>query len=560
MKFPKRSALIAAMLGFITLQAVAQSPPDAGRLMQDQERLQMPEPLRSVPLPRLDEAARPPLQAPDSLRVRVTAFRFSRNTVFTEAMLAPLLADLIGKELSLADLNAAALRITDYYRKNGFFVASAYVPAQDIRDGVVEITVLEGVLDKLQLDNHSRVADRILQAYLSDLQQGRPLAGDTLERSLLLIDSLPGVNVQSTLKPGASIGATDLDIRVDGQARVGGNVSLDDYGNRFVGAWRPGVQLNANSPLGLGDSLSLHATTSDGHFDYDRLAYQLPVGGNGLQLGGAWSTMNYRLGLNFAPLEAHGNADIASIYALYPLQRTRTGNVNLQVNIDHKNMDDLADSTKTHTDKTVQLLTLGVSGDLVDTLAGSGFTSWSLAYAGGQLRLDPTAATLDAAGLRTNGEYGKWSAMVSRQQSADTLGQALSLWGQVSSQIAGKNLDSSEKFSLGGIQGVRAYPQGESPCDDALLANIEVRYMLGMPGFEWQLSGFYDAATGRLNHTPLATDTNNRQNLSGLGLGANLLQSGGLSVSTSLAWRTSRSPISDRDRMPRLWMNLQQRF
>ena len=553
----RRAALLGAALGVITLQAMAQSAPDTGRLMQDQERLRQPEPMHRVPLPMLDEPAPPALQAADTLRLRVTAFRFSRNTLFSAATLASQLADLIGQELSLADLNDAAARITAYYREKGFFIASAYLAAQDIQDGVVEITILEGRLGKLQLENRSRVADDVLQAYLSHLQPARPLAGDDLERALLLMNGLAGLEVQSTLKPGASVGSTDLDIRIAGQARSSGNVSLDDYGNRYTGAWRAGVQLNVNSPLSLGDSLALRGYASDAHFSYARLAYQLPVGSDGLQLGGAWSSMAYRLGQDFAALQAHGTANIASAYALYPLQRSRISNVNLQLNVDQKRLDDRTDSTQTAAEKTVKLLTMGISGDHGDTLAGGGLTSWSLAYVRGQLRLDAAAQESDAAGHRTDGAYGKWSAMAGRQQSLTAVGPAWSFSGQVSAQLGGKNLDSSEKFALGGVQGVRAYPQGEAACDDAWLANLELRYAWSPA---WQLSGFYDAAAGRLNHAAIAADSNNHQSLSGAGLGAAYGQPGGVSLVAVMAWRTTRPATSDRDRMPRLWLNLQKYF
>lgn len=550
-------AIIGAMLGLIALPCAAQAPPDTGRLMQDQQRIRLPAPERRVALPVLDEPASPAAQVSQGLRVRVTAFRFSGNSALDHATLAALLADLIGKELSVTDLDAAAARITASYRQRGYFIASAYLPAQDIQGGVVEVTILEGNLGKLTVANRSAVSDRVVRAMLPDLQPGRPLKQDTLERSLLLLNGLPGVEVRSTVTPGASLGATDLDIRVESQARIGGTISVDDYGNRFSGAARLGTQLNANSPLGLGDALSLRATASDARFRYARLAYQLPVGGAGLQLGGAWSTMRYRLGLDFAALQAHGIADIGSVYALYPLQRSRLANVNLQANFERKHLDDRTDSTGSRSDKTVGALTLGVSGDQLDSTAGGAFTAWSLAYAGGSLRLDPQTQALDASGHRTQGRYDKMSLQLSRQQRFGGAAQAWGWSGQLSGQVAGRNLDSSEKFSLGGAQGVRAYPQGEAACDDAWLASVELNYALGSA---WQLAGFVDRAAGRLDHAPVAADTRQRQRLAGAGVAASYRGRAGLSVAATLAWRGSGAPVSDRDRSPRLWMQAQQYF
>jgi len=79
------------------------------------------------------------------LSVTVKAFHVVGATVYTEHELLALLNPFKDRSLSFADLEEAAATITRYYRKNGYLVARAYVPAQQIKDGVVEITVLEVV-------------------------------------------------------------------------------------------------------------------------------------------------------------------------------------------------------------------------------------------------------------------------------------------------------------------------------------------------------------------------------------------------------------------------------
>ena len=90
------------------------------------------------------------------------AFRLQGNLhVDTDALQAQL-ADLNGSEQDLAGLRAAADRITRYYHDQGLS-ARAYLPPQEIRDGVVDIAVQEGVYDEIQLDNRSRVSDAVLR-------------------------------------------------------------------------------------------------------------------------------------------------------------------------------------------------------------------------------------------------------------------------------------------------------------------------------------------------------------------------------------------------------------
>ena len=77
---------------------------------------------------------------------------------------------LAGRELSLADLDQAAARVTKFYRQSGYPVARAYVPAQEIKDGVVEIAVLEGRFGKLDLHNNSRLSDSLARDTLSSAE------------------------------------------------------------------------------------------------------------------------------------------------------------------------------------------------------------------------------------------------------------------------------------------------------------------------------------------------------------------------------------------------------
>lgn len=166
----------------------------------------------------------------------------------------------------------------------------------------------------------------------------------------------------------------------------------------------------------------------------------------------------------------------------------------------------------------------------------------------GNLELDAASAALDDSGLDTRGHYAKLAFQLTRLQ---RLTDRLSLQVRASGQRAAKNLDSSEKLSLGGAYAVRAYPQGEASADDAWLANLELRYA---PAPAWQLFGFYDAGGGRISHRPVAGTADNRRTLSGAGLGVNLALPASINLQAFAAWRTGSEPTSDDDRSPRLWL------
>src|SRR5690606_20429821 len=114
-----------------------------------------------------------------------------------------------GQTLTLAQLNALAQTITDYYHAHGYPLARAYLPPQAIENGTVQIAVLEARYGEVKIMNHSRVSDGPLAAVLSPLRPGDLINQESLDSRLLLLRDLPGIRPQATLSPGAAVGTAD---------------------------------------------------------------------------------------------------------------------------------------------------------------------------------------------------------------------------------------------------------------------------------------------------------------------------------------------------------------
>ena len=541
----------AAALGFIawTGVALAQVPPDAGRIQQDFERGRVPPvPPRTPAEPLIEQPAGPALKAPDSARFPVKGFRVTRSTAFGEGELLPLLKDFVARDLSLADLQRAADVITRHYRDRGYFVARAYIPAQDIRDGIVEITVLEGRLDQVSVKpvGQTRLREQVVEARLKNaLPSGGLMRENDLERGLLLLNDLPGVDVRSVLQPGEATGTSNLTAQLAEGPLFSGEVDFDTYGNKFSGRYRLGGTLSVNDPTGYGDLISIRAQAAEGA-SYARVAYAIPVGSSGLRAGAAYTGTTYELCCEFSALGARGDAQTATLSALYPVLRSRDANFYLAATYDWRHFFDET-IVATTSDKKANVATLAGSGDFRDSVGGGGLSNYAVGVSSGRLNLDghAPARALDDATARTHGDYTKASYSFARQQ---RLGERLSLYGALAGQLASKNLDSSEKFVLGGPFGVRAYPTGEAVGDEGLLANLELRHEF-RPGL--QLAAFLDHGEIRLHREEWPgwqganTRITNRYGLSGYGLGLSWNQPASFSVRASVAHRIGENPGRD---------------
>jgi hemolysin activation/secretion protein len=265
---------------------------------------------------------------------------------------------------------------------------------------------------------------------------------------------------------------------------------------------------------------------------YERASYQLPIGGNGLRLGVAYFDTGYRLGKEFSELEAHGIGAGTSVFATYPVVLTQLTNVITTVSLERKHLTDYVDATATLTEKHLYVGTLGISGSHWDTFGGSGLTSVNLSVVFGDLTINSEVPRLiDDISARTDGKYLRFSYTASRLQ---RLTSSTSVSLTVSGQKANKNLDSSEKFSLGGAEGVRAYPQGEDIGDEGYMANLEIRRTF-LPNALGVL--FYDAGSVITSRNPFVVSVTNSRKLAGTGVGLNANMFG-VQIKAAVAYRT----------------------
>ncbi len=524
-------ALSAALLQCQPAHAAAPVPPDAGQTLRELQPPPAPDVPREIPPLTLDEG-RESSPASD-IRFMINSVQITGNSRISTPVLHALVADIVGGEHSLAELRDAIARITAYYRQRGYPVARAYLPAQEIRDGAVTIGIIEGGLDKRVIDNHSRLSEARVGSYLGHVKEGEVIKSAEVDRSLLLLNETPGVGgSRATLQPGASVGTSDLVIAVNSADLFSGDVEADNYGNRYTGQYRLGGTFNMNSPLRIGDQVTLNALSSGEDLRYGRLAYQLPIGGDGLRAGAAYFDTSYRLGKDFSPLEAHGTGTGGSAFFVYPFIITQKSNLTGTASLEEKHLTDYADATATVTEKHVYLAELGVSGARRDTLLGGGFSSANLSLALGDLDINtPIARVIDEFTARSNGRYRRLSFGASRLQ---RLTSSTSISVALSGQRSNRNLDTSEKFSLGGADSVRAYPQGEAIGDEGYLVNLELQQKI-TPALQGIL--FYDIGSVTTNRNPFDPSLPTSRKLAGAGVGANV-HLFGFQAKATLAWRT----------------------
>ena len=548
MKTLQCSALASALgLALTSLAAQAQqapsapvSPPTIGDVLR-----QVPAPAQIAPkaaaLPAIGGAPiEPPMQAlpGGAASVKVDAFTIVGNRVIDSTLLQALVQPDQGKTLSLGELDAIATRLTRYYRANGYFVARAYIPAQEVTGGQLTIRVVEGNYGQFVLANHSRVRDDIVQGLLDDIKGRDIVSLDTLERAMLIINDTPGVKVvRADVMPGEKVGTSDFAIGTEATPAYNGYALIDNYGSTYTGKERLSFNADWNSPTARGDRLSLSGlATNRTDLLNGRLGYSGLLATNGLRGEVAVSRTRYELGGAYQALGASGTADALELNFTAPLKRTRAQSVEAGLSLAYKDLKDQVAATSTATRKNAASLTASLSSRTEHDLFGlGGLTQAGASLTVGRLNFDDeTARALDAVGAKTQGTYTRLNLQVAR---ATALPMQLTLTTSARLQWSpsGKNLDGSERMSVSGAGGVAAYPSGELSGDNAALVHVELGRPLPLGGpLQINVSAFTDYGRARAAN-PLAGAS--ARTLGDVGLGLTAQMGGGL-MRVQLAHRT----------------------
>ena len=482
-----------------------------------------------------DILAQPQTPVPGVPRVQGSRFAVTGVTVFPQEQVQALLASSEGRELTLAEIEGLANGITAFYREQGYILARAYVPAQEMRGGVVEIAVLEGRVGKIDISRLRHYNADYLRRYVEPRSASRVFEAGDFERGLLTLNDLPGLSVKSTLKPGVAPGTTDIVLDVDKDRLITGALDANNYGSPQTGYERFGVSLNLNNPLGLGDVVAFRGLTSTvgGALWLARISYAIPVNTLGTKVGAAYthSHVGADVGAVVGDITVRGDADIGSLFVLHPFVRSREFSVYGQAGFDIKNFDNSFRSEPQAQPQHDNLRVFSIGGfiDSVDRWRGANNLSLTLSqgignFLGGMDGINDPNASVPGAG----GTFTKLTGEASRSQQITTW---TSIFFRVGGQWASTSLVAPEQYIVGGQGTVRGYPVAQFSGDRGYALTGEFRW--NAPGFadksaflgkRWgdilQFYAFIDHGGANLLNAPPGQTKS--QTITGAGIGAQI--------------------------------------
>lgn len=549
-----RYFLVPGLVCFTALCAgisYGQVRPDAGQILQETRPLSAPAPLAMPPInvPQRDE--KPDASISDNnTRVKVSQFDFVGNTVLSTETLRQALAPWSQRELNYGELIQAVEAVEAAYKAAGYFLAQANLPPQQIKDGVIQITVGEGTLHQVRLEGESNIGADTLYTFTDQLALGKPLQLPVLERQILLINELAGGRASLDLQAGQTEGSTDVVLNLTVESQLTARLEANNHGAPSTGEHRVGLTVFGNSLFNRGERVTLNVLNSDTNgLQAYTLRGDIPLGGDGWRASVTSSRATYALGGSFASQRLNGVADSQRLGLSYPIIRSNTKSLRVQLEADQTALNDNYLAVGRFPAKNSRGQTLTTSAEWIDSWGGGGANRLDLALRSGQLILN-AAATADD-GYNTRGEFSKLVLNATRQQN---LGKEVSMQVALNAQEAGKNLDSSEKLSLGGPLTLPGYGNGEAVADSGYWLRLGTRWQVQS---SLTLSAMTNWAQLRLAKQALANaSVNNTRELADFALGADWVLLKNLNASALVAWPLLKANVIEDNNKVRLWLSL----
>jgi hemolysin activation/secretion protein len=451
-----------------------------------------------------------PVAPGDTPTVAVRQIQVKGCSIFTPAQLATIVKPFGGRSLSLAELRTIADKITQEYLNLGYLTSRAVLTEQTINDGIVQIQVLEGSLERIDVIGTQRVSPDYIRQQVQ-LGTHSPLNQQKLEDQLRLLKFDPLFdNVEASLKEGSGLGKSVLTVRVAEAPTVFGNVSLDNDSVPSVGGERIGLLAGYRNLTGRGDTIygSYNRSLTGGANLLD-FGYQIPLNSMQGSLQLRVSPSNYRITQReFKSLDIQGSSVSYDVLLRQPLSRSPRQEFALSLGANHRNgktliSDFLIDQS------TTTVLRFGQ-----EWLKRSPQGIWSL-----RSQFNLGTGLLGATQDRDpDGQFFSWTSQIERVQ---LLNADNTLILQANLQLTPNALLPSQQFVLGGRQSVRGFRQNQRSADNGISASIENQITLqrnaaGEPIF--QLAPYVDA--GMVWNDPDNPSTLPKQNfLAGLGVG-----------------------------------------
>jgi hemolysin activation/secretion protein len=467
----------------------------------------------------------------ENIRFELKRVELIGVTAFSEAEIATIYQNFLSKEITLSMVWDFAAKITNIYREKGYFLSRAFVPKQEITDGVVRIEVYEGYLSEIIFPEANKIGISNIAAHTAKVINERPLRFSTLETFLLLLNDLPGQQFRSYIEPSIDpVSGKNASRAIISRSETKGQFKLswDMGGSKLVGKHRAGLSYQGSLFPGQQTELSTLTASPNGKLEYMLASHTIPIELD-KQIQFSVTRTQVSPGGDLENLDIESNSLGFDASMLWKTIRTRTENLNLSVEMSSR-------TTRTNILETIPLVrerVRSVTGKLHYDITQTGRRHFVDASLTKGLRVAGASRKGDAGLSRANAEPDFTILRLDYALEQYLFPNFILTWA-TSAQGADTALHSFNEFGYGGSSYGRSYDFSQFTGDHGVSTKLELRHEgLAVPytSIRFLPYVFYDI--GRVWNIEEANPNNG--SASSYGLGAYFLNQKSLSLNVGFA-------------------------
>lgn len=406
-------------------------------------------------------------------KITIKAFNIKGATLIDAAVINQILSQYQDKEFARAEVKLVADAITAAYKERGYVAVSAFID-EDIKDGIVEIQIIEPTVGEISITGNKNYSTGFIKGHLDAIRHDPSLKEETLLKAVQLLNEYPSLFVAASYKGSSSPDRTDVKVTVVDSNPITLRLGYDNYGTRLVSKSRANIYIDKGTTVVDGDSIRLSAVTGLDRIDlskffYGRIDYILPLGYNGTKSGIYYANSLFEVGGDLTSYKINGKANVVGVFIANPLIKKAASAVIVKFAFDYKDAYNYMLDAPRSQDK-VRIISLGVNYNSTDKLSGrngAGFL-YNRGIQNTEIEYNADAAT--ASRLYADPEFNKYNFNINRTQKITAYDNlTIRAYGQYSQEL----LLVGEQFFVGGATNVRGFTssiRGES----GYYANLEL--------------------------------------------------------------------------------------
>jgi hemolysin activation/secretion protein len=472
-----RNIYFLLLFPILAFGAPLQVPSSSGGIIDKQIEKEYGEeeitPDKEVPLVEIDLPEKE-LDFSSKKTVQINKILLQGNSLIPGKIFKKMIAEHEDRRLTIGEINRFCRKVQAIYAKKGFFLVRVYAPAQEIKDGILRIEVMEACLGDIEIVGNKFYKTRFIYNFFKKYL-GKCLNYNSLLKTLLIVNGNTDLNVATVFQRGKEVGTVDMILNVTDSSPRHLNIDYNTYGSSVTSTSRSGIRTNLGNVITNGDTFSIIGVMG---YPFQRLRfidgiYNIPLStwGASLETSFLYSAFDVNRQLS---MDLRGKTQVAAVKYAQVLQRTARFSSDIYAGFEYKQIQNFANHETSAFDK-LRVFSGGCKIDYMDALNGRNWANMGV-FIGAPNFLGGMKAVDSGFGkCSRDGAGGRFVYIDGSYQRIQRLSHGFLVYLNFTGQLSFYKLPLSEEFYIGGINTVRGYPLSGALGDSGFYTNLEFR-------------------------------------------------------------------------------------